>query len=46
VVRFDVRKVNITITRVEIDGFCVISSKLLEEVMVKAEQNFECPDGH
>jgi hypothetical protein len=40
-----VRKVNITITRVEIDGLSVISSKLLEEVMVKAEPTFECPDG-
>jgi len=45
VVRFDVKKEKIAITKVEIEGFSMISSKLFEEMMVKAEGTFGCPDG-
>lgn len=43
-VRFDVRKEERTITRVEIQGFGVISSKLFEAVVEKAEGTSGCPE--
>ncbi len=45
-VRFDVKKEKIAITKVEIEGFSMISSKLFEEVMVKAEPTLGRPDAH
>ncbi len=43
--RFGARKEQRTITKVEIQGFGVISSKLFEAVAEKAEGTFGCPDG-
>jgi hypothetical protein len=45
VVRSDLRKVKRTIAKVEIERGSVISSRLLEEVMVKAEPIFGRPHG-
>jgi len=44
VIRFDARNEERTITKVEIQGFGVISSKLFEAVVEKAEGTFGCPD--